>query len=77
MPRGMFHFMPVDKITITLDRRLIKEIDRRVKSGLYRSRSRAIEEAVRGKLDRNRRQRLSSEAKKLDRREEHDLAEKG
>jgi Arc/MetJ-type ribon-helix-helix transcriptional regulator len=30
----------------TLDRDLVKEIDRGVKSGLYRNRSRAIEEAV-------------------------------
>ena len=69
--------MPVDKIAITLDRELVKEIDRGVKSGLYRNRSRAIEEAVREKLDRHRRQRLSVEAKKLDRKEERALAEEG
>jgi metal-responsive CopG/Arc/MetJ family transcriptional regulator len=69
--------MPVDKIAITLDRDLVKEIDRRVKSGLYRNRSRAIEEAVREKLDRHRRSRLSVEARKLDRKEERALAEEG
>ena len=37
--------MPVAKIAITLDRELVKEIDRGVKSGLFRNRSRAIEEA--------------------------------
>ena len=31
--------MPVDKIAITLDRELVKEIDRGVKSGLYRNRA--------------------------------------
>jgi Arc/MetJ-type ribon-helix-helix transcriptional regulator len=48
-----------------------------VRSGLYRNRSRAIEEAVREKLDRHRRRRLAIEAKKLDRREERGLAEEG
>jgi Arc/MetJ-type ribon-helix-helix transcriptional regulator len=67
--------MPVEKIAITLDRELVKEIDRGVKSGLYRNRSRAIEEAVREKLDRHRRRRLSVEARKLDRKEETALAE--
>lgn len=69
--------MPTDKIAITLDRDLVKEIDRGVKSGLYRNRSRAIEEAVREKLDRHRRSRLSVEARKLDRKEEMALAQEG
>ena len=69
--------MPAEKIAITLDRDLVKEIDRGVKSGVYRNRSRAIEEAVREKLDRHRRQRLSVEAKKLHRNEERALAEEG
>ena len=69
--------MPADKIAITLDRELVKEIDRGVRSGLYRNRSRAIEEAVREKLDRHHRRRLSVEAKKLNRKEERTLAEEG
>ena len=69
--------MSAAKIAITLDRELVKEIDRGVRSGLYRNRSRAIEEAVREKLDRHRGRRLSIEAKKLDRREEGALAEEG
>ncbi len=69
--------MPADKIAITLDRELVKEIDRGVRAGLYRNRSRAIEEAVREKLDRHRHRRLSIEAKKLDRKEERALAEEG
>lgn len=69
--------MPADKIAITLDRDLVEEIDRGVRSGLYRSRSRAIEEAVREKLDRHRRSRLSVEARKLDRKEERAHAEEG
>jgi Arc/MetJ-type ribon-helix-helix transcriptional regulator len=69
--------MPAAKIAITLDRELVREIDREVRAGLYRNRSRAIEEAVREKLDRHRRRRLSIEAKKLDRKEERALAEEG
>jgi len=69
--------MPAEKIAITLDRELVREIDRGVKSGLYRNRSCAIEEAVREKLDRHRRPRLSVEAKKLDRHEEQAVAEEG
>jgi Arc/MetJ-type ribon-helix-helix transcriptional regulator len=69
--------MPADKIAITLDRELVKEIDRGVRSGLYRNRSRAIEEAVREKLDRHQRRRLSVEARKLSRKEERGLAEEG
>jgi len=69
--------MPADKIAITLDRELVKEIDRGVRAGLYRNRSRAIEEAVREKLDRQGRRRLSIEARKLDRTEEQALAEEG
>ena len=70
---------PSDKaqIAITLDRELVKEIDRGVKAGLYRNRSRAIEEAVREKLDRHRHRRLAVEAKKLDRNAERALAEEG
>jgi Arc/MetJ-type ribon-helix-helix transcriptional regulator len=61
----------------TLDRELLKKIDRGVKSGVHRNRSRAIEAAVREKLERHRRQRLSVEARKLSRKEERALAEEG
>lgn len=69
--------MPAEKIAITLDRELLKDIDRGVKSGLYKNRSRAIEEAVREKIERQRKRRLLGEAKKLDPKEERALAEQG
>lgn len=69
--------MPAEKIAITLDRDLLKEIDRGVKSGLFKNRSRAIEKAVREKLERHRRRRLLLEAKKLNPKEERALAEEG
>jgi Arc/MetJ-type ribon-helix-helix transcriptional regulator len=69
--------MPADRIAIWLGRDLVKVIDRGVESGLHRSRSRAIEDAVREMLGRHRRRRLSAEARKLDRKEERSLAEEG
>ncbi len=69
--------MPTGKIAITLDRDLLKEIDRGVKSGLFKNRSRAIEEAVREKLEHHRRRRLLTEARKLNPKEERALAEEG
>ena len=69
--------MPAEKIAITLDRDLLKEIDRGVKSGLFRNRSRAIEEAVREKIERQRKSRVLTEAKKLNPKEERALAEEG
>ncbi len=69
--------MPAEKIAITLDRDLLKEIDRGVKSGQFKNRSRAIERAVREKLERDQRRRLLIEAKKLNPKEERALAEEG
>lgn len=69
--------MPTEKIAITLDRELLKEIDRGVRSGLFKNRSRAIQEAVKERLERQRKRRLLDEAKKLDPREERALAEEG
>ena len=69
--------VPAAKIAITLDRDLLREVDRGVKSGLFKNRSRAIEEAVREKLERQRRRRVLIEAKKLNPTEERALAEEG
>jgi metal-responsive CopG/Arc/MetJ family transcriptional regulator len=69
--------MPAEKIAITLDRELLKEIDRGVRSGLFKNRSRAIEEAVKEKLERHGKHRLLLEAKKLNPKEESALAEEG
>lgn len=48
-----------------------------MESGLSKNRSRAIEEAVREKLEHHRKRRPLIEAKKLDPREERALAEEG
>ncbi len=69
--------MAAEKIAITLNRELLREIDRGVKSGLFKNRSRAIEEAVREKIERQRKGRVLIEAKKLNPKEERALAEEG
>lgn len=69
--------MPAAKIAITLDKDLLREVDRGVRSGLFRNRSRAIEEAVREKLERQRKRRVLLESKKLNPKEERALAEEG
>ena len=69
--------MPAEKVAITLDRELLREIDRGVKSGLFKNRSRAIEEAVREKLEHQKKGRLLNEVRKLNPKEERALAEEG
>lgn len=69
--------MATEKIAITLDRNLLREIDRGVKSGVFKNRSRAIEEAVKEKIERQKKSRLLVEAKKLDPDKEKALAEEG
>lgn len=65
------------KIAITLDRQLLAEVDRLVGEGRFPNRSRAIQEAIREKLQRARRTRLGEEAAKLDPQEERAIAEEG
>ncbi len=69
--------MATEKIAITMDKELIREIDRGVKSGVFKNRSRAIEEAVKEKIEKQKKSRLVAEAKKLDPKEERSLAEEG
>ena len=69
--------MATEKIAITMDKELLREIDHAVKSGQFRSRSRAIQDAVKEKLEQHKRSRLLAEAKKLDPNEEKALAEEG
>ena len=65
------------KIAITMDRQLLAEVDRLVGEGRFPNRSRAIQEAVREKLQHARRTRLAEEAAKLDPQEERAIAEEG
>jgi len=69
--------MPKSKIAISLDEIVVKNIDRLVRQKAYQNRSQAIEEAVREKLTRLDRSRLTREVLKLDPKFEHALAEEG
>ena len=65
------------KVAITMEKDLLKQVDRWVTEGRYPNRSQAIQAAVREKLERARRRRLAEEASKLDPKEERALAEEG
>ena len=69
--------MPSAKIAISLDSSLVDRLDRLVNKGVFPSRSRAIQDAVRERLDRISRDRLARECAKLDREFEASLAEEG
>lgn len=65
------------KIAITLDEKIVKQLDSLVVQQSYKNRSQAIEEAVSEKLDRLKRGRLARECAKLELVEEQELAEEG
>lgn len=69
--------VPVAKIAITLDRATLRRLDQLVAQRRLPSRSRAIQQAVDEHLDRLERGRLARECAKLERAEEHALAEEG
>ncbi len=65
------------KIAITLDEEYISELDRLVDEHFFQNRSQAIQDAVREKLSRIKRSRLSTECAKLDPVFEKAMAEEG
>lgn len=69
--------MVASKIAITIDDKLLKQLDIMVKSKVYPNRSKAIQEAVADKLLRLERTRLALECAKLDPVYEQNLAEEG
>ena len=69
--------MGAEKIAITLEGSLLKRVDQMVKEQRYPSRSRAIQEAVREKLQRLDRSRLARESARLDQEFEQKLADEG
>lgn len=69
--------MASDKVAITIDKELLKRLDRLVAERHFPSRSRAVQEAVEEKLARLERTRLATESAKLDRRSERALADEG
>ena len=69
--------MAASKIAITIDEKLLKQLDLMVKSKVYPNRSKAIQEAVADKLKRFERTRLAQECAKLDPEYEQNIAEEG
>jgi metal-responsive CopG/Arc/MetJ family transcriptional regulator len=69
--------MPAAKVAITIEEQLLKRIDRLVAQRKFPNRSRAIQEAVRDKLERLERGRLARECAKLNRSAEQWMADEG
>jgi metal-responsive CopG/Arc/MetJ family transcriptional regulator len=69
--------MAASKIAITIDDKILKRLDRLVKSNLFPNRSKAIQEAIEDKLIRMDKSRLAQECAKLDPRFEQKMAEEG
>jgi len=67
--------MSQSKIAITIDDELLVKLDRLVKERRFPNRSRAVQEAIRDKLERLKRGRLARECAKLDPKEEQSMAE--
>jgi metal-responsive CopG/Arc/MetJ family transcriptional regulator len=69
--------MAAAKVAISLDERMLARLDRLVRQQVFPNRSKAIEEAVKEKLERLDRSRLARECAKLDPAFEKALAEEG
>lgn len=69
--------MGAAKVAITIDGELLKRVDQLVARRKFPNRSRAIQDAVREKLERLERGRLARECAKLDRAFEQKLADEG
>jgi Arc/MetJ-type ribon-helix-helix transcriptional regulator len=69
--------MPKRKVALTLDARLVRQVDQLVSRRRFKNRSQAVEAALIEKLDRLGRTRLAQECAKLDRAEEQALADEG
>ena len=69
--------MPKSKIAITIDNNTVATLDRLIEARVFPSRSKAIEDALREKLERFEKTRLAAECAKLDPVSEKALAEEG
>ncbi len=69
--------MPVAKIAISIDEKVVHRLDALVRKGLFPSRSKAIQQALENQLGRLDRSRLALECSKLNASQERKLAEEG
>jgi Arc/MetJ-type ribon-helix-helix transcriptional regulator len=71
------NFMSSAKVAITIEQDLLTRLDRLVQERRFPNRSRAVQEALREKLERLDHSRLARECAKLDPKLEQELAEEG
>ena len=69
--------MNAAKVAISIDQRTLRQLDQLVKARLFRTRSHAIQTAVKEKLGRLEKSRLARECRKLSAREERAAADLG
>lgn len=69
--------MPTIKIAVTIDQDLLARLDQLVAANHFPNRSRAVQEAIREKLQRLQKSRLARESAKLDPMFEQTMAEEG
>ncbi len=69
--------MPMAKIAVSIDQKMVHRIDGLVLKGFFPSRSKAIQEAIEYQLQRLDRRRLAIECAKLDPNLEQKAAEEG
>lgn len=69
--------MSTAKVTISLDSKVLRKVDRLVRSKTFPSRSRAVQAAIEEKLERMNRTRLAIECEKLDVAAEQKMADEG
>ncbi len=69
--------MPVAKIAISIDAKVVSQLDGLVQKGLFPNRSKAIQEALESQMSKLDRSRLAIECSKLDSKQEQKLAEEG
>jgi metal-responsive CopG/Arc/MetJ family transcriptional regulator len=69
--------MPVVKVAITLEQETLRRVDALVAQRVFPNRSRAVQAALKEKLDRLAGSRLAQECAKLDPHEEKAMAEEG
>ena len=71
------HTMPKAKVAVTIDSRILGELDTLIAAHRFPNRSQAIEAALVDKIDRLRHSRLAREAAKLDPGQEQAEADEG
>jgi len=69
--------MPKTKVALTIESRLLDQVDELVARKRFRNRSQAVESALADKLQRLARTRLARESARLNPREEKRLADEG